>query len=71
MDSDKSVPNTEICSKFCEIWHSKQIGHAYYEYNTNQCLEHPHDYTLRMIVGSEHGTIIRTIIVPIIVPCSE
>ena len=47
---------------------SQQIEHAYYEYNTPQCLERSHDYRLRMIVGSEHGTIMRTFIVPIIVP---
>ena len=30
-----------------------------------------HDYRLRMIVASENGTIIRTIILPVIVPWSE
>ena len=45
------------------MWHSQQI--AFYEYNTSHCLERSHDFKLRMIVGSEHGTIIRTI-VPII-----
>ena len=71
IDSGKFGPNTEICSNFYEIWHSQQIEHAYYEYNTSQCLERWHDYRLRMIAGSEHETIIRTIIVPIIVPFSE
>ena len=71
--SGKFSPNTEICSDFYEIWHSKQIEHAYYGYNNiSQCLERLHDYMFRMIVSSEHGTIIRTIIiVPIIVPCSK
>ena len=62
------VPNTEICSNFYEIWHSQQIEHAYYEYNTSQCLERSRDYRLRMIVASKHGTIIQTILVPITVP---
>ena len=56
---------------FCEISRTEQIEHAYYEYITCQCLEHLHDYRLRIIVGSEHGTIIQTITVCIIVPCSE
>ena len=30
----------------------KQIEHAYYEYNTTQCLERSHDYRLTMIEGS-------------------
>ena len=64
-------PNTEVCSDLYEIWHSQQIEHAYYEYNTRQCLERLHDYKHRMITGSVHSTIIRTIIVAIIVPCSE
>ena len=62
--------NTKIFSSFYEIWCSQQIKHAYYEY-TCQCLEHSHDYRLRMITGSEHGNIIRTIIVPIVISCSE
>ena len=69
IDSGKFGPNTEICSEF-----SNQIEHAYYEYHTRHWLERSHDYRLRMIVGSKHGTIIRTIIVAIrtiIVPCSE
>ena len=70
IDSGKFGPNTEICPDFYEIWHSQQMEHAYYEYNTRQCLKHSHGYRLRMIVGSEHGTIIRIIIVPV-VPCSE
>ena len=64
-------PNHEICSDLYEIWQSQQIKHVYYEYNTHQCLEHLHDFRLTMIIGSEHGTIIQAIIVPIIVPCSE
>ena len=71
IDSGKFRPNTEICSNFYEIWHSRQIEHAYYEYNTSQCLDSSRDYRLTMIGGSEHGTIIRTVIVPIIVPCLE
>ena len=70
IDSGKFGPNTEICPDFYEIWHPQQMEHAYYDYNTRQCLKHSHDYRLRMIVGSEHGTIIRIIIVPV-VPCSE
>ena len=37
-------PNTEICSDFYEIWHSQQIEHANYEYNTHQCLKRSRDY---------------------------
>ena len=40
-------------------------------YNTSQCLERSHDDRFAMIIGSEHETIIQTIIVLIIVPCSE
>ena len=32
-------PNNEICFDFYEVWHSQQIEHANYEYNTHQCLE--------------------------------
>ena len=71
IDSSKFGPNNEICSDFYEIWHSQQIEHAYYEYNTSQCLDRSHYYRFRKIIGSEYGTIIRTIIVPVIVPCSE
>ena len=53
IDSGKYGSNTEICFDFCEIWHSQQIEHAHYEYNTRQCLERSRDYWLRMIVGSE------------------
>ena len=49
----KFGPKTEIFSNFYEIWHSQQIEHANYEYNTRQCLERSRDYWLRMIVGSE------------------
>ena len=49
----KFGPKTEISSNFYEIWHSRQIQHANYEYNTHQWLEHPRDYCLRMIIGSE------------------
>ena len=38
LDSGKVGPNTEIFSDFYKIWHSQQIGHANYEYNTRQCL---------------------------------
>ena len=58
----KFGPKTEICSDFYKIWHSQQIEHAY----LCQCLECSHDNRLRVIIGSEHGTIIRTIY--IIVP---
>ena len=44
---------TEICSNFYEIWHSQQIEHANYEYNTRQCLERLRDYWLKMIIVSE------------------
>ena len=57
IDSGKFVPNTAICSDFYEIWHS-HIEHAYYEYYTHQYLQRSHDYKLKMIIGSEHGTII-------------
>ena len=40
----KFGPETEICSNFYEIWHSQQIEHANYEYNTRQCLERSSDY---------------------------
>ena len=40
---------------------------AYYEYNTSACI----GYRFTMIVDSEHGTIMQTIIVLLIVPCSE
>ena len=33
----------EICSDFYEIWHSQQIEHANYEYNTRHCLERSRD----------------------------
>ena len=39
--------NTEVCSDFYKIWHSQEIKHAYYDYNTSQCLERLHDYRLR------------------------
>ena len=38
LDSGKVGPNTQIFSDFDKIWHSQQIGHANYEYNTRQCL---------------------------------
>ena len=51
------------------------VEHANYEYNTRQCLECSHDNRLRMIIGAEHGTIIRTVYIiiqwTITVPCSE
>ena len=34
----KFSPNTEICYDFNEIWHSQQIEHGNYKYNTRQCL---------------------------------
>ena len=51
----KFVPSTEISSDFYEIWHSQQIVHVYYEYNTRQCLEPSHDYRLRLVIGTEHS----------------
>ena len=59
-DSGKFGPNTEICSDFCEIWHSKQIEHANYEYDTHQCLETSCGYWLRMIIGCKIRLTIRT-----------
>ena len=56
--------NTEICSNFCEIWHSQQMEHANHEYNTLQCLEHPRNYWLRMIIkmviGCKNRLTVRT-----------
>ena len=49
----KFDPKTEIFFNFYEIWHSQQIEHGNYEYNTRKCLEHSCDHWLRMIVGSE------------------
>ena len=49
----KFGPKTEIFSNFYEIWHSQQIEHANYEYNTRQCLKCSRDYWLRMFIGSE------------------
>ena len=45
----KFGPKTETCSNFYEIWHSQQIEHANYEYNTRQCLERSRDYWHKMI----------------------
>ena len=45
----KFGPKTDILSNFCEIWHSQQMEHAYYEYNTRQCLEYSRDYWLRIL----------------------
>ena len=42
---------TEMCSNFYEIWHSQQVEHANYEYNTRKCLERLRDYWIRMIIG--------------------
>ena len=44
---------------------------GFYGHVRDILLERSHDFMFRMIVGSEHGTIVRTIIVAIIVPCSE
>ena len=44
---------TEIFSNFYEIWHSLQIEHANYEYNTRWGLERSRDCCLRIIIGSE------------------
>ena len=49
----KFGPKIEIFSNFYEIWHSQQVEHANYEDNTRQGLERSHDYSLRMIIGSE------------------
>ena len=40
------------------------VEHANYECNTRQRLECSHDNRLRMIIGSEHRTIIRTTVKP-------
>ena len=69
IDSGKFGSKTEICSNFYDICQSQKIEHAYYDHS--KCLERSRDYRLTMVVGSEHGTIIRTIIVLIIIPCSE
>ena len=50
IDSGKFGPNTEICFIFYEIWHSEQIKHANYEYNTRQCLERSRDYWFKKII---------------------
>ena len=47
----KFGPKTEIFSNFYEIWHSQQVKHVNYEYNTRQCLERSCNYWLRMIIG--------------------
>ena len=47
------VPALKFAPIFNKIWHSQQIEHANYEYNTRQCLERLRDYWLRIIVGSE------------------
>ena len=33
------------------MWVSAWFITAHYEYNTHHCLEHSHDYWLRMIIG--------------------
>ena len=45
---------------FYEIWHSEQIEHAHYEYNTRQCLERLRDYWLRMIIDIKIRLSVRT-----------
>ena len=60
---------TEICSDFCEIWYSKQIEHATYEYNTRQYLERSRDYwsqddyRLRIIIGCKIRLTVRTLLI--------
>ena len=57
---------TKICCNFYELWHSQQIEHANYEYNTRQCLKGSRDYWLRMIIGSELlQVVIKTVKLPI------
>ena len=56
----KFGPNTEICYDFNEIWHSQQIEHANYKYNTRQCLTCSCDYSLRMIIGCKIRPTVRT-----------
>ena len=58
----KFGPKTEIFSNFYEIWHSQQIEHANYEYNTRQCLERSRDYWLRMIIGCKIWLTVRTLL---------
>ena len=56
----KFGPKTEMYSDFYEIWDSKQIELAYYEYNIRKCLERSHDYRLRMIIGCQIRLTVRT-----------
>ena len=44
IDSGKLGPNTEICSDFYEIWHSRQIDCANYEYRDLAWLLAQNDY---------------------------
>ena len=43
--------NTENGYDISEIWHSQEIEHANYEYNTRHSLERLRDYWLRMIIS--------------------
>ena len=57
-------------------WWSWIIDLSKFGPNTEICsnfyeIWHLHGNGLRVIIGSEHGTIIQTITLPIIVPCSE
>ena len=52
--------NTENGSDISEIWHSQEIEHASYEYNTSHSLEYLHDYWLRMIIGCKIQLTLRT-----------
>ena len=47
------VPALKFAPIFNKIWHSQQIEHANYDYNTRQCPERLRHYRLRVIVGSE------------------
>ena len=60
IDSDKFCFNTEISSDFYEIWHSQQMEHANYEYNTRHGLERLCDYCLRMIIDCKIRLAFRT-----------
>ena len=57
---DKFCSNTEICSDFYEILHSRQMEHTNYEYNTRHGIEPLCDYWFRMIIGCKIRLAFRT-----------